>query len=208
MHGGLLLRVKAKFCSYKLRCALIAGLCALALIPPVARALDHNQLAVVINMRDPLSVQIGEYYAAQRRILFQNIIRVGFPGNKSVLSVGEFEALRSWVQEKTMPGVEAYVLTWALPYRVDCMSITSAFAFGYSPAFCAEGCKPTQPSPYFNSPSRLPFLQLGMRPTMSLTGANFEDAKALIDRGVESDGMRPRGTVYLASTYDAARDVR
>ena len=204
----MFLRAKAKFCSYKWRRLIAAALCALMLMPAFARALDHTQLAVIINMRDPLSVQIGEYYAAQRRILFQNIIRVGFPGNKSVLSVGEFEALRSWVQEKTMPGVEAYVLTWALPYRVDCMSITSAFAFGYSTAFCAEGCKPTQPSPYFNSPTRLPFLQLGMRPTMSLTAATFEGAKALIDRGVAADGTRPRGTVYLASTYDAARDVR
>lgn len=173
-----------------------------------AQALDHTQVAVVINMRDPLSVQIGEYYAAQRHILFQNIIRVGFPANKTTLTVNEFDALRSWVGEKTMAGVEAYVLTWAAPYRVDCMSITSAFAFGYSPAFCADGCKPTQVNAYFNSPARLPFTQLGIRPTMAIAAANFEEAKALIDRGVKSDGTRPQGTAYLVSTYDRARDVR
>ena len=125
----------------RLRLALSVVLGALAMMPAAARALDHTQLAVIINTRDPLSVQIGEYYAAQRRILFQNIIRVGFPAGKQVMTVGEFDALRSWVGEKTMPGVEAYALTWMAPFRVDCMSITSAFAFGFSPGFCAESCK-------------------------------------------------------------------
>jgi uncharacterized protein (TIGR03790 family) len=180
----------------------------LMLFPCVVWALDHTQVAVVINTRDPLSVEIGEYYAAQRRILFQNIIRIGFPLGKTVMSVKEFDALKSWVNEKTLPGVEAYVLTWMAPFRVDCMSMTSAFAFGFSTAFCADGCKPTQPSPYFNSPARLPFSQLGIRPTMALAAATFEQAKALIDRGVAADGTRPGGTAYLVSSSDIARGVR
>lgn len=188
--------------------ALCLALGVLALTSAPARALDHTQIAVIINMRDPLSVQIGEYYAAQRRILFQNIIRVGFPAGKHVMTVGEFDALRSWVGEKTMPGVEAYALTWTTPYRVDCMSITSAFAFGFSQSFCADSCKPTQPSPYFNSAARQPFTQLGMRPTMSIAAPTFEEAKALIDRGVAADGSFPKGTVYLAETHDTARNVR
>jgi uncharacterized protein (TIGR03790 family) len=179
-----------------------------AFLPSVAAALDRSQLAVIINTRDPLSVQIGEYYAAQRSLSFQNIIRIGFPPGKPAMTAREFEALRAWVQEKTLPGVEAYVLTWMLPYRVDCMSITSAFAFGFSDAYCADTCKQTKPSPYFDSPVRRPFAQLGIRPTMALAAANFDDAKALIDRGVASDGTRPKGTAYLVSTHDAARNVR
>lgn len=177
-------------------------------LPTLAFALDHNQLGVIINTRDPLSVQIGEYYAAQRRILFQNIIRIGFPPGKLAMTAAEFIALKAWVDEKTLPGVEAYVLTWASPHRVECMSITSAFAFGFSRAYCAEGCKPTQVSPYFNSAAQLPFTQLGMRPTMSIAAGSFEQAKALIDRGVASDGTQPKGTVYLLSTSDVARNVR
>ena len=162
----------------------------------------------MINVWDPLSVQIGEYYAAQRRILFQNIIKIGFPPKKGIMTSKDFAALKSWVDEKTLPGVEAYVLTWLMPYKVECMSITSAFAFGFDPAYCSEGCKPTRPSPYFNSPSRLPFTELGMRPTMVLAANTFEQAKALIDRGVEADGTKPAGTAYLMSTSDAARNVR
>jgi hypothetical protein len=188
--------------------ACLAVLATGMLSPGSVRALDATQLAVIINTLDPLSVRIGEYYAAQRRILFQNVIRVGFPPGKTTLTSQEFGALKAWADEQTLAGVQAFALTWVAPYRVECMSITSAFAFGYDPAFCAEGCKPTRPSPYFNSPIRLPFTQLGIRPTMAIAATSFERAKELIDRGVESDGMFPAGTAYLLSTSDRDRNVR
>lgn len=183
-------------------------MCIGAVLPWPAQALDRTQLAVIVNTRDPLSVEIGDYYAKRRRISFQNIIKVGFPPGRTTLTRKEFGEIKAWVDEQTMPRVQAYALTWAAPYRVECMSITSAFAFGFDPAFCAEGCKPTRRSRYFNSPSPLPFKQLGMRPTMAIAATSFEQAKALIDRGVASDGSRPTGTAYLLSTSDSARNVR
>ena len=179
-----------------------------ALLPFSARALDHTQLALIVNTADPLSVRIGDYYAAQRRISFQNIIRVEFPPGKSELTREEFEAVKARVDELTLPRVQAYALTWAVPYRVECMSITTAFAFGFDPASCVPGCKPTPPSRYFNSNSTLPFAQLKMRPAMAIAATTFEHAKALIDRGVEADGSFPDGTAYLLSTADTARNVR
>jgi len=176
--------------------------------PSPARALDSSQLAVIVNTLDPLSVQIGEYYAAKRRILFQNIIKVGFTPGNTALTSKEFGVIKTAVDQQASKRVQAYALTWAAPYRVECMSITSAFAFGFDPAFCNNGCKPTRPSPYFNSRARLPFTQLGMRPTMAIAATSFEQAKALIDRGVESDGSKPAGTAYLLSTSDNLRNVR
>ncbi|MFY9328489.1 MAG: TIGR03790 family protein [Georgfuchsia sp.] len=173
-----------------------------------AQALDSNQLAVVVNTQDPLSVQIGEYYAKQRHILFQNYIKVSFPSGSTTLTREEFGRIKAEVGNKTLPHIQAYALTWAAPYRVECMSITTAFAFGFDPAFCASGCKPTRTSPYFNSSARLPYRQLGMRPTMAIAATSFENAKALIDRGVESDGSMPTGTTYLLSTSDTSRNVR
>jgi uncharacterized protein (TIGR03790 family) len=173
-----------------------------------ARALDARHLSVIINTSDPLSVRIGEYYAAQRRISFQNIIRVAFPPDQTTLTRKEFEDIKATVDKKAMRRIQAFALTWALPYRVECMSITSAFAFGYDPAFCEPGCKPTRPSPYFNSRTSLPFARLGMRPTMAIAATSFEHAKELIDRGVKSDGQFPAGAAYLLSTSDPARNVR
>lgn len=173
-----------------------------------ALALDARHLAVVVNMQDPLSVEIGKYYAAQRQISFQNIIRVSFAPGKAVLTSKEFFVIRESVDEQTRPSIQAYALTWAAPYRVECMSITSAFAFGFDIAYCAEDCQPTRANPYFNSRVQFPFRQMNMRPTMAIAATSLGTAKALIDRGVEADASRPAGAAYLVSTPDTARNVR
>lgn len=190
------------------RAILCLAVCIVAGLPWPARALDRTQLAVIVNIRDTLSVGIGEYYAKRRRILFQNVINVSFAPGKATLTREEFDLIKAEVDRQTRPQVQAYALTWAAPYRVECMSITSAFAFGFDAAFCDEVCKPTRPSRYYNSRARLPFTQLGMRPTMAIAATSFEQAKALIDRGVESDGSQPSGTAYLLSTSDSSRNVR
>ena len=50
----------------------------IAMYSAAATALDRSHLALVVNTSDPLSVQIANYYAAQRRIFFQNVIKVAF----------------------------------------------------------------------------------------------------------------------------------
>jgi uncharacterized protein (TIGR03790 family) len=179
--------------------------CALA---SSASALDRRQLALVVNTADPLSVAIGEYYAERRAIGFQNVIRVSFPAERAALTREEFEALKREVDARTLPRVQAYALAWALPYRVECMSITSAFAYGYDEALCEQGCKPTRASRYFDSRTREPYADLGLRPTMALAARTLAQARALIDRGVAADRTRPDGTAYLVSTSDATRNVR
>jgi uncharacterized protein (TIGR03790 family) len=109
--------------------------------------------------------------------------------------------------------VQAYALTWVTPYRVECMSITSAFAFGFDRAYCAEGCAVTPLSSYFDSSSRQPYNELKLRPAMSIAATNVERARALINRGVAASqransGRPPPGRAYLVETDDAARNVR
>jgi len=173
-----------------------------------AGGIDHTNLAVVINTADPLSVAAGEYYAMQRRIPATQVIRVAMPVGSSEISAEDFARVKAEVDALTPSHVQAYALTWAAPYRVGCMSITTAFAFGFDPSFCADGCRPTRLSPYFNSASRFPAFELHMRPTMMLAGRSFPEIKALIDRGIESDGTYPRGTAYLLTTSDKARNTR
>ena len=182
-------------------------LAAIAFAAP-AGALDRTQLAVIINTSDPLSILIGDYYAARRRIPPRNVIRISFPPGRTGLYESEFDAIKAAVDRQVPTNVQAYALTWAAPYRVACMSITAAFAFGFDRAFCADGCKPTRISPYFNSPVTQPFTDLKIRPTMSVAALSFDEAKALIDRGIAADGTGPPGTAYLVSTSEAARNVR
>ena len=126
-----------------------------------AAHLTATQLALVINTADPLSVQIGTYYAQKRHIPAANILRIRFDPNRDDLPPPEFTVLRQSVERQVKPQIQAYALTWARPYRVGCMSITSAFAFGFDPKYCATGCARTQQNPYFNSAVTQPHTQLG-----------------------------------------------
>lgn len=173
-----------------------------------AKSLGSEDLAVIVNDADPLSVKIAKYYQIQRRIPEANMVHVRFNTRSVSLTRLEFEKIKAVVDHATPARVQAYALAWTKPYRVDCMSITTAFATGFDPAFCSQPCSPTKPSPYFNSSSRQPYDDFKLRPAMMLAGLNFEQVKRLVDRGVASDGTFPRGTGYLVSTSDQARNVR
>jgi uncharacterized protein (TIGR03790 family) len=167
-----------------------------------------NELAVIINDLDPLSQKIGNYYQKRRRIPQENMIHIRFKPGGSNLPRAEFIQIKAGVDRQTPAAVQAYALTWAAPYRVDCMGITTAFSAGFDPGFCSSTCGSTKLSPYFNSNSRAPYSDLKMRPTMAIAAANFGEAKKLIDRGVASDNTFPKGAGYLVSTTDKARNVR
>ncbi len=180
---------------------------------PPAPALTASELGLIVNEADPLSVRIGEYYARARQIPPQNILRVRIEGAGDGLTSEQFAILKADLDERTPARVQAYALTWVAPYRVECMSITSALAFGFDRAYCAQGCEPTRLSRYFDSNSRRPYSELGLRPAMSIAAIDFDHARALIDRGLAASarahsGQAPPGTAYLVETDDAARDVR
>jgi uncharacterized protein (TIGR03790 family) len=170
--------------------------------------LGPEDIAVIVNKTDPNSVEIGTYYQKRRGIPAENIITISFQTDKAVIPLETFNRVKAEVDALTPPNIQAYALTWTNPYRVECMSITSAFALGFDLDYCAAGCKPTKTQPYVNSNSHQPFRDFKIRPTMSLAGKNIEQVKALIDRGVAADETAPTGTAYLVETDDKARNVR
>lgn len=171
-------------------------------------ALGPDEVAVIVNDDDPLSRKIGEYYRERRGIPAANMIHVRFSAAAPVLSRAEFTRVKADADRKIPAAVQALVLTWATPYRVDCMSITTAFAAGFDETYCSKKCATTKTNPYFNTTSIAPYDDFELRPTMTLAGTRFEDVQALIDRGVAADASQPAGTGYLLSTGDAARNVR
>ena len=177
-------------------------------VMPSSKAFTANDVAVIINDSDPLSVKIGRYYQRKRNIADENIIHINFEPNKDTMHPGKFAVLKSIVEARTPEHVQAYVLTWAAPYKVGCMSISSAFAFGYDVKYCAKGCKPTFSSRYYNSTTHKPYDHFAVRPTMLLAADNYDDAKALIDRGLAADGSLRKGRAYLLETSDRNRSVR
>ncbi|MES9968436.1 MAG: TIGR03790 family protein [Candidatus Thiodiazotropha sp.] len=171
--------------------------------------LQPNELAVVVNDRDPLSVRIGEYYMQARGLPEGNLIHLSFdPHAKSIPATG-FKSIRDELLQKTPASIQAYALTWRTPYRVGCMSITSAITFGFDKSWCSSQlCATTRHSPYFNYSGADPLKDLSLRPSITVAAENFTAAKQLIDRGLLADSTLPQGTAYLLSTSDKQRNVR
>ena len=108
--------------------------------------LRARDIAVVVNDADPASVEVGRYYAAKRGIAADRVVHVRFPPGQPVMTFADFLRVQAVLDAKVGAEVQAYALAWTLPYRVECMSVTAAFALGFDPgAYCAEGCLTTKP---------------------------------------------------------------
>lgn len=180
------------------------------MLAPAAHALEARQLGVVVNTDDPQSIAVGVYYTEQRRIPPRNVVKLALGAPRETLDPASFERAKRTLDSRLPAAVQALALTWTYPYRVGCMSVTSAFAFGYAPRYCADGCKATAPNPYYDASSTRPWDDFRMRPTMLLAATSFANAEQLIDRGRRSDGTGATtpGRAYLVVTSDRARSSR
>ncbi len=174
--------------------------------------LTAKDIGLVINAADPYSVEVGAFYARARALKPGQVLRVVVP-KRSVLSAEEFETLSAQIATHFGSGTQALALAWNEPYAVGCQSITGALALGLDTGLCERSCAPTEPSPYFNSPSSRPWSELHMRPSMLLAAENAQAARALIERGVAADGSlglrgAPPVQARFVVTGDAARSVR
>ncbi|MEA3404274.1 MAG: TIGR03790 family protein [Pseudomonadota bacterium] len=170
----------------------------------------NQNLAVIVKRGDLLSVKTAEYYQQKRNIPPEHIFTVDLPETDS-MGAAAFKKMYQALKEQLPEPIQGMVLTWQKPYRVGCMSVTSAFTLGFDPKYCQEfgkGCRQTANSPYFDSFSSKPWQELAIRPSMLLTGRNWFDIKRLIDRGVISDGRMPMGSAYLVRTSDRHRSSR
>jgi len=174
----------------------------------VTAKITVQQIAIVINTQDADSRLVANYYQKKRGIPKENLIEVSMPAGKNSISEKKFDEIYQQIKKQTPGTVQYYALAWSKPFKVACMSMTSAVAFGFDKAHCAKGCKPTRLSGYYNSYTELPNDDLNIRPAMMLAGSSVAQVKAIIDRGVASDWTQPEATAYLMSTTDKARNRR
>jgi uncharacterized protein (TIGR03790 family) len=170
--------------------------------------LGPDDVALLINEDDPLSRSVGAHYQKMRHIPVTNVVRLRFPAGETTLTPEAFARLKQEVDERTPRHVQAFAVAWTAPYRVGCMSLTSALAFGFDDRFCSRNCGSTAVSTYFNAPGTYPMQAHGLRPAMMLAGRDDAAVRALIDRGIAADSSFPGGRAVLMSTTDRARNVR
>ncbi len=172
-------------------------------------SINQTTLAVIINEQDPDSIAIGNYYAEKRGIPPENIFYVSFTPGEVSMPEATFVPLHASLSARMGSRIQGMVLTWMKPYRVECMSVTSAFALGFNRTlYCATPCAATSATAYYNSASAQPFTDYGIRPTMALAGTSKENVFALIDRGLAAEQTFPVGKGFAVRTSDTARSVR
>lgn len=173
-------------------------------------ALTADELGVLVNSSDPQSKEVAAYYVAARKIPSANVVTLAFPVG-DVMTEADFATAKAAVDAALGPKIQGLAITWTKPYRVACMSVTSAFALGFDKKHCnttGGACGPTASVPSYDSDSVAPFTDHAVRPTMMLVGKDAATAKALIDRGVAADDTFPTGDGFLVRTTDTARSVR
>ncbi len=183
-----------------------------AVVPALRGRLRAADIGLVINSADPYSVAVGEHYIKRRRLRRHQVLRVELP-LKAVLTADEFALLDSRIRAHFGARTQALALAWSAPYAVACNSITAALTLGFDAALCHQPCGASKPSRYANSATTRPWTDLGLRPSMLIAAADVPTAKALIDRGVKSDGTlglrgAPAVNAVFLTTGDSARNVR
>lgn len=173
-----------------------------------ASVMRPENIALVINDADPSSVKAGEYYRVARGIPAKNIVHVKIVGSSHKLSFSEFTRLQWEIKTQLHSAEQVILLAWTAPYAVECNSITAALTFGFDAKQCENTCAPGKLSPYFNSTSKKPFDDFGIRLAMMLPSDSFQRAKAIIDHGVQSDAGVFRSTAYYLTTSDVNRNSR
>ena len=182
------------------------------------RAILPAQVAVIVNSQDPQSMAVADYYQQARNIPAENRIEISFPPGRTSIDELEFSSLKAQVDAAadSLPDIQALVITWTEPWKVTGidsskgMSITSAFALGFSPDYYNDGalvCEATLATPYFSTASVRPYSDFGLRPAMMLAGVDEQDVVDLIDRGVSADQTFPAGDGYFIRTTDSTRSI-
>jgi uncharacterized protein (TIGR03790 family) len=173
-----------------------------------AASLQPAQLAIVINDADPNSVKVGAYYRKRRGIPAANVVHVSIPNKPHEISFERFQELREEIDSHLGAEVQAVLMVWTAPYKVECNSITGAYTLGFDPSQCSRTCASGRSSPYFNSSSPRPYTDMKLRLSMLLPTESVAQAKALIDRGASAGFRIVPATAYYLVTSEKARNSR
>ena len=177
-------------------------------------ALTGDNVLVLYKASDEQSKQVADYYSEQRHIPKSQLVAIDIKGSPNIITSTHFTNINKQLAKYLKPNIKVIVLAWHAPYRVECMSITSAFTLGFDQKYCSKKssfsskCSATAISPFYNAPNEKLWQENSLRLTMMLSGKTFQQAKSLIDRGVSSDNTQPSGRGFLVRTSDAARSTR
>ena len=187
-------------------------------------------VVVVVNQNSTNSVELGNYYCEKRQVPPQNLLRTTWTGGNVSWTKTDFETvilnpLLAMVTARGLTNqIDYVVLSMDFPFQVtDATGLNSTTAdtyYGFKPDGAAMPGLPAScnlpavsDNSYAGSESSFHFSPPATATTnsfltMMITSDTLDQAKAIVDQGLASDGSFPTQTVILAHSSDPFRNVR
>jgi uncharacterized protein (TIGR03790 family) len=187
-------------------------------------------VVVVVNQNSTNSIQLGNYYCEKRGVPPLNLVRIswnytGHDWTRAQLLTNLVVPLNNAIAARGLTNqVDYVVLSMDIPYRAfdpdgSANTATSVLFYGFKndtavPPGFPPSCSlpPSSTSGYAGSEDIFRNISPGSFKTnylaVMLTSETLTQAKALVDRGMSSDGTWPTQTVFLAKSADLARNIR
>ena len=189
-------------------------------------------VVVIANQNSSNSLQLANYYCEKRGVPPQNVLRINWTGGAVTWTRADLDSfirtpLNAMLTSRQISNqIDFVLLSMDIPYRVtntttsvnnNFNSTTATLYYGFKNniadpiMFCtvanasasayagSEGIFRATPPWSATSNSWL---------TMMLTCSNLAQTKAIVDRGVQSDGTFPTETAYVAKSFDVYRNIR
>lgn len=175
---------------------------------------EYMDVAVVINVNSPISIEVGNYFVSKRGIPRANRIYVKTSANETISDV-EFQELLTQISSQLAQDtvVQYLVTTKGLPLRIDrgpaidatssCASLESELMLVNSKRYKGLiGGMGRNYSPYYYQSAKFSRRAYDMYLVTRLDGYTAEDVKKLIDRG----GVRSTDARKARVVFDIARE--
>jgi uncharacterized protein (TIGR03790 family) len=197
----------------------IAGFIVLTCVLPTLLHAGGSGLntIIVVNQTSTNSLALGNYYAEQRQIPPENILRISWAGANISWTASDYtntllNPLLAMLNSRQLTNQADYVvLSTDIPFKTmngsTPNSTTAALFYGLKPDAKGNSNPYASSEGAFRTAHPTTVTGYSFLATM-LTGNSLAEAKAMIDQGVCSDATFPGLPVILEKTSDAARNVR
>ena len=178
-------------------------------VQPTQGTPDSRRVLLVINNKNPDSIEIGEYYAMKRQIPPENICQIACGDAESITKTFYRTTIEDPIRFaiKNCPNeIDFIVLTKGVPIRIGDNFGPSVDSYVAAMNLAFEPLPSTRPpesdseilrsgNPYYSSTERFTSKKFGFHLTTRLDGYTVEHVKRLIDRSVKA--APEQGTFYF-----------
>jgi uncharacterized protein (TIGR03790 family) len=174
---------------------------------------------LVVNQASTNSIELGNYYCEKRQVPAGNVLRITWSGSQTTWTSNDFQnvllgPLLTMLADGALSNqIDYVVLSMDIPFQttsgVEYNGTTSALFYGVKDQYSGNFVGNSYASSERDFRKARPANSQGSSfLAIMITGNTLDEAKAIVDQGVASDGTFPDAPVLLAKSSDNIRNMR